>query len=345
MIDEVSQRKIKGLIAGRKRQADAAGDQLANVNKAYLGVTGKPKLGTIHPKTAGTVGKATQGDDRLIDAGNVFRKQEMIARRKQWDAEWRLKGNKGKDPRNEEVTTNEYLEDFQTPEREKETAREMQRAQGNARRKAKAWRPNTSKSYNQEAEFDRAVDKLTSKVSQVEKERRSGKVFGLGGKTVAKPGTRTMSKIKGQRTAQQAADRDDREGKYMGVGEFSRSSEKATDLIAAAKKAKGRKEAVEVDGDSIEEVTTEAKMIKYPADLEHKNHRDMTPAEKQRWIAYNRAYTQAVSSRDFSGIETSPSLGTKSKEYQDAWKAWNKQKTKHAANRDFHLIKPFVAPK
>ena len=158
----------------------------------------------------------------------------------------------------EEVTTEAktFLEDFQTPEREKETAREMQRAQGNARRKAKAWRPNTSKSYNQEAEFDRAVDKLTSKVSQVEKERRSGKVFGLGGKTVAKPGTRTMSKIKGQRTAQQAADRDDREGKYMGVGEFSRSSEKATDLIAAAKKAKGRKEAVEVDGDSIEEVTT-----------------------------------------------------------------------------------------
>ena len=90
---------------------------------------------------------------------------------------------------------------------------------------------------------------------------------------------------------------------------------------------------------------TEAKMIKYPADLEYKNHRDMTPAEKQRWIAYNRAYNQAVSSRDFSGIETSPSLGTKSKEYQDAWKAWNKQKTKHAANRDFHLIKPFVAPK
>ena len=90
---------------------------------------------------------------------------------------------------------------------------------------------------------------------------------------------------------------------------------------------------------------TEAKMIKYPADLEHKDHRDMTPAEKQRWIAYNRAYTQAVSSRDFSGIETSPSLGTKSKEYQDAWKAWNKQKTKHAANRNFHLIKPFVAPK
>lgn len=94
-----------------------------------------------------------------------------------------------------------------------------------------------------------------------------------------------------------------------------------------------------------EEVTTEAKMIKYPADLEHKNHRDMTPAEKQRWIAYNRAYNQAVQTRDFSGIETSPSLGTKSKEYQDAWKAWNKQRTKHAANRDFHLIKPFVAPK
>ena len=202
MIDEVSQRKIKGLIAGRKRQADAAGDQLANVNKAYLGVTGKPKLGTIHPKTAGTVGKATQGDDRLIDAGNVFRKQEMIARRKQWDAEWRLKGNKGKDPRNEEVTTNEYTEPV-----------------------------------------------------------------------------------------------------------------------------------------------TEAKMIKYPADLEHKDHRDMTPTEKQRWIAYNRAYTDAVSSRDFSGIETSPSLGTKSKEYQDAWKAWNKQKTAHAAKRNFHLIKPFVAPK
>ena len=110
MIDEVSQRKIKGLIAGRKRQADAAADQLTNVNKAYLGVTGKPKLGTIHPKTVGTVGKAAQGDDRLIDAGNVFRKQEMIARRKQWDAEWRLKGNKGKDPRNEEVTTNEYTE-------------------------------------------------------------------------------------------------------------------------------------------------------------------------------------------------------------------------------------------
>ena len=86
-------------------------------------------------------------------------------------------------------------------------------------------------------------------------------------------------------------------------------------------------------------------MIKYPADLEHKDHRDMTPAEKQRWIAYNRAYTQAVSSRDFSGIETSPSLGTKSKEYQDAWKAWNKQKTAHAAKRNFHLIKPFVAPK
>ena len=90
---------------------------------------------------------------------------------------------------------------------------------------------------------------------------------------------------------------------------------------------------------------TEAKKIKYPSDLEHKDHRDMTPAEKQRWIAYNRAYTQAVSSRDFSGIETSPSLGTKSKEYQDAWKAWNKQKTAHAAKRNFHLIKPFVAPK
>ena len=90
---------------------------------------------------------------------------------------------------------------------------------------------------------------------------------------------------------------------------------------------------------------TEAKMIKYPADLEHKNHRDMTPAEKQRWIAYNRAYNQAVSNQDFSGIETSPSLGTKSKEYQDAWKVWNKQRIKHGANRDFHLIKPFVAPK
>lgn len=90
---------------------------------------------------------------------------------------------------------------------------------------------------------------------------------------------------------------------------------------------------------------TEAKMIKYPADLEHKNHRDMTPAEKQRWIAYNRAYNQAVSNQDFSGIETSPSLGTKSKEYQDAWKVWNRQRTMHAANRDFHLIKPFVAPK
>lgn len=90
---------------------------------------------------------------------------------------------------------------------------------------------------------------------------------------------------------------------------------------------------------------TEAKMIKYPADLEHKNHRDMTPAEKQRWIAYHRAYNQAVSNQDFSGIETSPSLGTKSKEYQDAWKAWNRQRTMHAANRDFHLIKPFVAPK
>lgn len=94
-----------------------------------------------------------------------------------------------------------------------------------------------------------------------------------------------------------------------------------------------------------EEVATEAKMIKYPADLEHKNHRDMTPAEKQRWIAYNRAYNQAVQTRDYSGIETSPSLGTKSKEYQDAWKAWNKQKTAHAAKRNFHLIKPFVAPK
>jgi hypothetical protein len=90
---------------------------------------------------------------------------------------------------------------------------------------------------------------------------------------------------------------------------------------------------------------TEAKMIKYPADLEHKNHRDMTPAEKQRWISYNRAYNQAVQTRDFSGIETRPSLGTKSKEYQDAWKAWNRQRTMHAANRDFHLIKPFVAPK
>lgn len=108
---ETSKAKIKGLIAGRKRQADAAADQLANVNKAYLGVTGKPKLGTTHPKTAGTVGKAAQGDDRLIDAGNVFRKQEMIARRKQQNAEWRLKGNKGKDPRNESVeTVDEYTE-------------------------------------------------------------------------------------------------------------------------------------------------------------------------------------------------------------------------------------------
>ena len=108
---ETSKAKIKGLIAGRKRQADAAADQLANVNKAYLGVTGKPKLGTTHPKTAGTVGKAAQGDDRLIDAGNVFRKQEMIARRKQQNAEWRLKGNKGKDPRNESVeAVDEYTE-------------------------------------------------------------------------------------------------------------------------------------------------------------------------------------------------------------------------------------------
>ena len=108
---ETSKAKIKGLIAGRKRQADAASDQLANVNKAYLGVTGKPKLGTIHPKTVGTVGKAAQGDDRLIDAGNVFRKQEMIARRKQQNAEWRLKGNKGKDPRNESVeAVDEYTE-------------------------------------------------------------------------------------------------------------------------------------------------------------------------------------------------------------------------------------------
>ncbi len=90
---------------------------------------------------------------------------------------------------------------------------------------------------------------------------------------------------------------------------------------------------------------TEAKKIKYPEDLQYKNHRDMTPAEKQRWIAYNRAYNQAVSSRDYSGIETSPSLGTKSKEYQDAWKVWNNQRIKHGANRDFHLIKPFVAPK
>ena len=148
---ETSKAKIKGLIAGRKRQADAAADQLANVNKAYLGVTGKPKLGTTHPKTAGTVGKAAQGDDRLIDAGNVFRKQEMIARRKQQNAEWRLKGNKGKDPRNESVETvdeytellesvllalceeleldpNELLEDFQTPERAATTRRAIEQA-------------------------------------------------------------------------------------------------------------------------------------------------------------------------------------------------------------------------
>lgn len=104
-------------------------------------------------------------------------------------------------------------------------------------------------------------------------------------------------------------------------------------------------ESVKVDGDSIEEVMGEAKMIKYPADLQYKKHRDMTPAEKQRWIAYNRAYNQAVQTRDYSGIETSPSLGTKSKEYQDAWKVWNNQRIKHGANRDFHLIKPFVAPK
>lgn len=94
-----------------------------------------------------------------------------------------------------------------------------------------------------------------------------------------------------------------------------------------------------------EEVTTEAKKIKYPEDLQYKNHRDMTPAEKQKWIAWSRAYNLGVQTRDFSGVETSPSLGTKSKEYQDAWKAWNKQRTIHAANRDFHLIKPFVAPK
>ena len=140
-----------------------------------------------------------------------------------------------------ELDPNELLEDYQTPEREQETAGEMRRAQGNARRKAKAWRPNTSKSYKQEGEFDRAVDKLTTKVSRVAKERRSRKVFGLGGKTVAKPGARIMSKIKGQRTAQQAADRDDKAGKYMGTAEFTRSSDKATDLIAAAKKAKARK--------------------------------------------------------------------------------------------------------
>ena len=90
---------------------------------------------------------------------------------------------------------------------------------------------------------------------------------------------------------------------------------------------------------------TEAKKIKYPEDLQYKNHRDMTPAEKQRWIAWSRAYNLGVQTRDFSGVETSPSLGTKSKEYQDAWKAWNRQRTVHAANRDFHLIKPFVAPK
>ena len=140
-----------------------------------------------------------------------------------------------------ELDPNQLLEDFQTPEREQETAGELRRAQGNARRKAKAWHPNTNKSYEQEREFDHSVDKLTSKVSQVAKERRSRKVFGKGGKTVAKPGARIMSKISGQRTAQRAADRDDKAGKYMGTAEFSRSSDKATDLIAAAKKAKARK--------------------------------------------------------------------------------------------------------
>ena len=104
-------------------------------------------------------------------------------------------------------------------------------------------------------------------------------------------------------------------------------------------------ESVKVEGDSIEEVMGEAKKIKYPEDLQYKNHRDMTPAEKQKWIAWSRAYNLGVQTRDFSGVETSPSLGTKSKEYQDAWKAWNRQRTVHAANRDFHLIKPFVAPK
>ena len=107
----------------------------------------------------------------------------------------------------------------------------------------------------------------------------------------------------------------------------------------------GQGESVEVGGDSIEEVMGEAKKIKYPEDLQYKNHRDMTPAEKQKWIAWSRAYNLGVQTRDFSGVETSPSLGTKSKEYQDAWKAWNRQRTVHAANRDFHLIKPFVAPK
>ena len=107
----------------------------------------------------------------------------------------------------------------------------------------------------------------------------------------------------------------------------------------------GQGESVKVNGDSIEEVMGEAKKIKYPEDLQYKNHRDMTPAEKQKWIAWSRAYNLGVQTRDFSGVETSPSLGTKSKEYQDAWKAWNRQRTVHAANRDFHLIKPFVAPK
>ena len=58
-----------------------------------------------------------------------------------------------------ELDPNQLLEDFQTPEREQETAGELRRAQGNARRKAKAWHPNTNKSYDQERQFDHTVDK------------------------------------------------------------------------------------------------------------------------------------------------------------------------------------------
>jgi hypothetical protein len=215
----------------------------------------------------GQIGKIGQHDDALLRTAAIFDRREKQAKDSIRKATLRLSGKKTKESdtmKNEEYTQvleqmiltltgmkleelheavgGRLSEDLQTPEREQETAGELRRAQGNARRKAKAWRPGTSsRAYKQEGEFDGAVDKLTSKVSQVEKERRSRNVFGLGGKKVAKPGARTMSKIKGQRTAQLAADQDDRDGKYMGTAEFSRSSDKATDLIAAAKKAKAKR--------------------------------------------------------------------------------------------------------
>jgi hypothetical protein len=252
-------------------------------------------------------------------------------------------------PRKPLTEAKTLLVELQNREREQLQMKELQKLQTIARAKAKAWdtRYTNPKSEAQEAVFDAAVDKLSDAVRDAEDERRYEKVIDKDGKDIKKPSAALLKQLLPQRAAQLKRDASDY-ADWVGTAQFDRDSSKASIIIDEIKKGLARAKTTkkeEVTTEGIMKPVTEAKKIKYPEDLQYKNHRDMTPAEKQRWIAWNRAYNQAVQTRDFSGVETSPSLGTKSKEYQDAWKAWNRQRTMHAANRDFHLIKPFVAPK